>query len=73
MKAIKKSDLVLNARFVLGIGTVKIVNIIKDGYGKGDDKFEVQFETDGEIEGMKFCDDATELKSFLNTHKIKSK
>lgn len=69
MAAIKKSDLVLNATFELRIGTVQIVNIIKDGYGKGLDQFEVQFVKEGLPEGLKFSDDAIDLKSFLNTHK----
>ncbi len=73
MPAIKKSDLTLNAQFVLRIGTIQIVEIIENGYSKGDHIYKARFLVNGEPTGLEFADDANDLKFFINTHKVKSK
>lgn len=73
MPAIKKSDLILNAVFGLRIGTIKITEIIENGYGKNDHIYKARFLVDGKPTGLEFADDASDLKYFINTHKVKAK
>lgn len=74
MAAIKISDLVQGATFETELGTVKIVEVVKDGYGKGDHQYRctVGEETakENNVKPFEFADDAKELKAWLNTHKI---